>query len=812
MAEIKIPISVELANALPKLKQLTGELGKVEQEAEGVITGFEHISSGANKIGDQGVKSFKAQLREANQELLVMAQRFGATSPEAAKAAEKVADLKDQIGDAKLLTDAFNPDAKFTALANALKGAVGAFSAVQGAQALFGNQSKAVEQALLKVQGAMALSQGINSILESKDAFIALGVQLGIVKKAKLAANAADAAGTVIQGANTLATEAGAVAEAELAVATTGAAGAMGVLRTALIATGIGAAVVAVGLLVANWDKVSEALGLVNKEQERYKQTVKDLGEVQKEGIKNSAEEVTKLQLLYAATQDTNLSVAKRREAVDLLQKQYPDYFKNLKDEAILAGDAKTQYDALTQSIIKKGIAQAGEKKIAEINESILESVLKTQEAETRINEIRKNGVVLQGKIQAATVGGRAVAVQEITGRSFDPKLIEERAEAIKRNYQKAYTAVEEGQARIKKIIDAVGLGNIVDNALGGDDGAKKAKEKVQTITDVLNALQEKLAGIRRVGFEFDTSTAREQIAAITETIKQIRADKKLNLQVDEQKIQDLRDKINSLELGIKLKAEIDIVNKEKLKAKRDEIQSNITAAKPIELNANLRIKGDYSAAMESASELEERFRGVSEQIAATLESGLEEAIGTFGEGLGNALSGEGDIGDALKSGLQIIGSTMQQIGKLFIQQAIAVKIFKETVFKSAPLAIAAGVALIAAGAAVKNATSKKFASGGFVSGPGSEKSDSIPAMLSNGEYVINAASVRKFGVGFFNNLNSGLLRFATGGLVAANQTMTPVISEPFGQMIPYIASTEVRGQDLRIVLNRANSRFNNSN
>jgi hypothetical protein len=33
----------------------------------------------------------------------------------------------------------------------------------------------------------------------------------------------------------------------------------------------------------------------------------------------------------------------------------------------------------------------------------------------------------------------------------------------------------------------------------------------------------------------------------------------------------------------------------------------------------------------------------------------------------------------------------------------------------------------------------RKFAPGGYVSGAGTSRSDSIPAMLSNGEYVVNA-------------------------------------------------------------------------
>lgn len=68
-------------------------------------------------------------------------------------------------------------------------------------------------------------------------------------------------------------------------------------------------------------------------------------------------------------------------------------------------------------------------------------------------------------------------------------------------------------------------------------------------------------------------------------------------------------------------------------------------------------------------------------------------------------------------------------------------------------------------------------AAGGYISGPGTGTSDSIPAMLSNGEYVINAKSVRTFGKDFFDNLNRGntpqLPRYATGGMVSAPRTAT---------------------------------------
>jgi hypothetical protein len=89
-------------------------------------------------------------------------------------------------------------------------------------------------------------------------------------------------------------------------------------------------------------------------------------------------------------------------------------------------------------------------------------------------------------------------------------------------------------------------------------------------------------------------------------------------------------------------------------------------------------------------------------------------------------------------------------------------------------LAIAAMVAMVAAVSALLGGI-KKFATGGLVSGPGSATSDSIPARLSAGEYIVRAAAVRQVGVAFLDSINGlsvgprfrgGEMAFAAGGLV----------------------------------------------
>lgn len=73
------------------------------------------------------------------------------------------------------------------------------------------------------------------------------------------------------------------------------------------------------------------------------------------------------------------------------------------------------------------------------------------------------------------------------------------------------------------------------------------------------------------------------------------------------------------------------------------------------------------------------------------------------------------------------------------------------------------GAATNAAGGALTAAT------GGYIRGPGTSTSDSIPARLSDGEFVVNAAMVKRYGVGFMHAINRGTLKkFNQGGLVSA--------------------------------------------
>lgn len=77
------------------------------------------------------------------------------------------------------------------------------------------------------------------------------------------------------------------------------------------------------------------------------------------------------------------------------------------------------------------------------------------------------------------------------------------------------------------------------------------------------------------------------------------------------------------------------------------------------------------------------------------------------------------------------------------------------------------------------------FATGGYIAGPGTSTSDSIPAFLSNGEYVLTADAVQNVGLPLLDAVNSGRVgHFATGGLVRANGSGSKGTAVPVGNSV----------------------------
>lgn len=252
------------------------------------------------EVKTDSVKSLKTQLREAQQEVQALSDKFGATSEAAVKAARKAAELKDKIGDAKALTDAFNPDAKFQALTSSLSGVAAGFGAVQGAMGLMGGESAELQKTLLKVQSAMALSQSLQQLGQARDSF----KQLGAVIK------------NVFSG-----------------------------VKGAIAASGIGLLLIALGTLYNYWDDIKGAIGGVSAEQEKLNVKVAKNLEIENEKLSKISDQDNVLKLQGKSEKEILALKIKQVDAVILATEAQIEQDKITRESQVAA--AKRNHDYL---------------------------------------------------------------------------------------------------------------------------------------------------------------------------------------------------------------------------------------------------------------------------------------------------------------------------------------------------------------------------------------------------------------------------------------------------------------------------------
>ena len=187
-------------------------------------------------------KSMKAEIRELTIAAQQAVMQFGEFSPEAVKAEKALAGARDRMEDFSDRVKAVNPD-KFAQLQVVVSGVARGFQAAQGAMALFGNESKDLERTMIKLQGAMALADGLEGLGKIQQQFKAIF-------------------NDVVAGAKK----------------------AFAAIKAGIGSTGIGLIVIALGSIVAYWDQirfaimgVSEETKKAKLEQDKYNQSIKEL-------------------------------------------------------------------------------------------------------------------------------------------------------------------------------------------------------------------------------------------------------------------------------------------------------------------------------------------------------------------------------------------------------------------------------------------------------------------------------------------------------------------------------------------------------
>lgn len=348
-------------------QELQGEKAILKEKVEL----FDQLAQEVDKLSDKqtNYRTLLTQIRNEMIELEMTGQKGSERYKELEEQMINVATAVKQIDqEQKQLVNGFKSTIDGTI--QGLSGLAAAFSVVKGASALFTDDQKRLEQIQTKLQAVMALTIGMQQIsntLQSTSAF-----RIGVVSKVTQGWTAAQKALNVQLGISTA-------------------------LSSALMLTGIGALIGGVIALVAYLSKLNEK----QKENARIANMQKDaLREAGLEANKQANEELSRMQMLYKASQDKTRSDKERLRAVAELKAMYPQYLRGYSEEEILAGRAKGAIEALTKATINHSKAKAYAKKMDEANEKVVNIEMERGE---KFDDLQKKLEVKEKAVQEAS-------------------------------------------------------------------------------------------------------------------------------------------------------------------------------------------------------------------------------------------------------------------------------------------------------------------------------------------------------------------------------------------------------------------------
>ena len=215
------------------------------------------------------LKSAEERLNEAKKAMIEMAMAGKQGSAEFRELAIEAGTLKGKLELVEQTVDGIGKSTnKIEVFSGAMQGLSAGFAIAQGTAALFAEGNEELQEALVKVQASMALLQGTEQAVQLLRKESAAGQAL---------LTARTAAYNVVVGAST---------------------GALKLFRLALVATGIGAIVVAVGLLVANWEKLTAAINPASKALKDYNKASEKAEELSKKRAAATDLEIRRLKAL----------------------------------------------------------------------------------------------------------------------------------------------------------------------------------------------------------------------------------------------------------------------------------------------------------------------------------------------------------------------------------------------------------------------------------------------------------------------------------------------------------------------------------
>ena len=513
----------EISKTTEEVDQLTNAYGEnsdevkqASQQLESLKTAYKDLNKVATDVGATfeevygDLQPLTSRMGEAEDRLYELTLAGKTNSKEYKDLLGVVGQYKRTMMETDMVVDAAATTMS-SKLGGAVAGAASAFSAAQGAMALVGVESEDLQATMVKLQAVMALSEGLNGIKESRAAFTMLKTV------------AVDA----LKG-----------------------------IKTGLLTTGIGALVVALGLIVAYWDDIKAAVSGVSEEQKKLNTDSQANLDIQK----------------------AKLTAIDGQENILKLQGKSEKYILDLKiaqaNKAIEAAKTQLQNNAST------ALAQI---EASKRNKEILSGIL--QFISTPISAILRT-VDAVGKAFGKDFGLNDKLYGSISGFVFDPEKTKKEIAAVKEETEKGLKELENTKAGFVLAVKAI-------DKTASDTAATNRKTASDNIAE--DEKKEREAKLK----------ALEDFANDTEAIAKKRREKDLEAQqkaaADELKIQS--DKILA-------QAELDKENaklKEEADNKELERKKNLQVALHDTVRTGLTTIGNLAQAFAGKSEREQK-------------------------------------------------------------------------------------------------------------------------------------------------------------------------------------------------------------
>jgi hypothetical protein len=303
------------------------------------------------------VQPLTGRIGELEDQLYQMAAAGQQGTQEFTQLAAEIGKMKKVIVDVDMAVDGMSGSMS-QKLGGSIQGLAGGFELVQGTMGAFGVESAKVEEALLKVQSAMAISQGVQTIRESIPAFKALGATIAQTAVGQNILTGAQKLYNLVVGKSV---------------------GAMKTLKLAIAATGIGALVL---VLV----EVASAMDLFGDSSEDAEAAQKKLEDQMERTMNQMNDYAEQSQLMISSNDNVTSSAIKNAKLRGASEKELNELTKSGLEDNI---NTRKWYEKQQHDIYQKAVDdhKVSLDELIKIEEKWMESARATREAENKLRD-----------------------------------------------------------------------------------------------------------------------------------------------------------------------------------------------------------------------------------------------------------------------------------------------------------------------------------------------------------------------------------------------------------------------------------------